>query len=116
MSGQGVRSRDGMTGIAQTGNGTLVSVFEQTELGTYAISSTNSFDNGKTWDNSTRLRVYTPSFHINPAALAGGPQITNVGGTLVASFHTSDDIPLNELNVLIRYSFKLVTSTDGRYM
>ncbi|EED14645.1 conserved hypothetical protein [Talaromyces stipitatus ATCC 10500] len=92
--------RDGMLGVAQISGSNLIAIFEsETNGGKFSVHSVTSSDDGKTWGN--RKTVYAPS-----GFNAQAPQITNVGGTLVASFQTDEDGGSGE-------AIKILTSGDG---
>lgn len=106
VSGQGLTSRDGMTGVAPTdNNGGLMCVFENTEDPRgFTVNAVYSSDDGMTWGG--RRRLYTPS-----KGTAGAPQVYNVWGTMVASFMTNEDHDVGK-----GYDggdMKVITSTDG---
>ena len=110
ISGVGLTSRDGMTGVTTVSGNTLVAVFETSTVGTFTLSTITSTDDGKTWGN--RKVIYKP---VKPNTSAGAPQILNVGGTLVVSFITNEDDTLSAPapNYALRTSVKLITSCDG---
>ncbi|KAI0140207.1 glycoside hydrolase family 93 protein [Xylariaceae sp. FL1272] len=106
VSGGDRVSRDGMIGVATTGSSKdLIAVFENTETGSFTVDYVLSHDDGYTWGQ--RGRLYTP----RNGGMAGAPQVYNVGGTLVASFMTNEDVP--GLNDLDGGQMKVITSTDG---
>jgi hypothetical protein len=89
VSGQELDScRDGMVGVVETADGTLIAVFESLdkkhETG-YKIYSVSSSNGGKTWGN--RKLIYNPGDSKN----AGAPQIVRIGDMLVVSFMTDED-------------------------
>jgi len=86
ISGAGMTSRDGMTGVTTVAGSTLMAVFESESSGTFTINAITSTDDGKTWGG--RKAIYTPS-SINTSA--GAPQIVTVGATLAVSFMTNED-------------------------
>ena len=95
--------RDGMIGVTSVNGGAnLIAVFETGINNVFSINAVTSSDDGHTWTN--RHSVYVPSNNNN----AGGPQVINVGGTLVASFYTSEDT-----GVAAQTDCKVVTSGDG---
>ncbi|KAI9147534.1 hypothetical protein HJFPF1_12560 [Paramyrothecium foliicola] len=106
VSGGDRVSRDGMIGVAPIDNdGNLIAVFEETELGRFAVSYVLSHDDGYSWGE--RGRLYTP----RDGGIAGAPQIYNVWGTLVAAFLTNEDVagdPGYEYAEM-----KVITSNDG---
>lgn len=65
-------------------------VFENTEDGPFSIRYVLSYDDGMTWDESTRSILYDPS---DAVSTAQAPSVVNVAGTLVASFMTNEDTP-----------------------
>ena len=111
VSGGGIISRDGMTGVTDiTGNGNLICVFETNEffpqwLG-LTVGSVTSDDDGQTWGN--RSYVY----RAQGGNSAGAPQVINVGGTLVSSFVTNETTPAGAYGI-DGGDFKVVTSSDG---
>ncbi|KAK3942876.1 Sialidase [Diplogelasinospora grovesii] len=101
-------SRDGMTGVANIdGNGNLICVFENTEIGHFSIDRVLSHDDGYTWGE--RARVYTAANSRD----AGAPAVVNVGGTLVVSFMTNEDTPSVTVGQVDGSQMKLVTSVNG---
>ena len=110
ISGMGLTSRDGMTGVATISGNTLIAVFETSMVGTFNISAIFSTDDGKTWGG--RRIIYTP---VRPNTSAGAPQIVNVGGTLAVSFITNEDDTLSApaANYAEKTAVKLITSGDG---
>lgn len=66
VSGAGVRSRDGMVGVASLGGGELVAVFEESVDGPLSVSAVRSHDDGKTWPTSSRLRLHRPKIGVHP--------------------------------------------------
>lgn len=110
ISGVGLTSRDGMTGVTTVSGSNLMAVFETSTVGTFSLSTITSTDDGKTWGN--RRVIYKP---VRPNTSAGAPQILNVGGTLVVSFITNEDDILSSPapNYALRTSVKLITSSDG---
>ncbi|KAI1751923.1 glycoside hydrolase family 93 protein [Xylaria castorea] len=105
VSGAGVTSRDGMIGVANIdGNGNLIAVFENTEIGLFSIDYVLSHDDGKSWGE--RARLYTAS----NGGQAIAPQVCNVGGTLVTSFMTDESIGATGAD---GGQMKVVTSTTG---
>ncbi|KAI1263730.1 glycoside hydrolase family 93 protein [Xylariaceae sp. FL1019] len=106
VSGGDRVSRDGMIGVASTSSSqNLIAVFENTETGSFTVDYVLSHDDGYTWGQ--RGRLYTP----RNGGVAGAPQISNVGGTLVASFMTNEDVP--GLDDLDGGQMKVITSADG---
>ena len=69
ISGAGITSRDGMTGVTTVSGATLMAVFESEINGLFTIVSISSSDDGRTWGN--RNTVYTPSGQYTSA---GAPQ------------------------------------------
>lgn len=110
ISGAGLTSRDGMTGVATVSGSTLITVFETSVVGTFNISAITSTDDGKTWGG--RRIIYTPT---SPNTSAGAPQVLNVAGALVVSFITNEDDTLTAPapNYALRTTTKLITSGDG---
>ncbi|TGJ88419.1 hypothetical protein E0Z10_g361 [Xylaria hypoxylon] len=105
ISGAGLTSRDGMIGVAKIdGNGNLMAVFENTEIGRFSIDYVLSHDDGRSWGE--RGRLYTAAN--NAQAIA--PQICNVGGTLVVSFMTDESVGGTGADGA---QMKVVTSTNG---
>ncbi len=102
-------TRDGMVGVAELteGNGqNLIAVFESnTNGGPFSVYSVTSSDGGANWGN--RRPVYQPAAGKN----AGAPQVINVGGTLVASFMTDEDVTAQDWPT--NAAGKLKVSTDG---
>lgn len=98
-------TRDGMLGVTQVSGDNLIAVFESIPSGsTFSVYSVTSSDDGSTWGN--RQTVYAAPSGFNAQA----PQVTNVGGTLVVSFQTDEDLSSqNQKNE----AAKIVTSTDG---
>jgi hypothetical protein len=66
-----------------------------------------SHDDGKSWGQ--RARLYTARNGLN----AGAPQVVNVGGTLVTSFMTNEDVAGTGGNGIDGAQMKVVTSTNG---
>lgn len=110
ISGVGLTSRDGMTGVATIRENALIAVFETSIVGTFNISAIFSTDDGKTWGG--RRTIYTP---VRPNTSAGASQIVNVGGALAVSFMTNEDDTLSAPapNYAEKSSVKLITSGDG---
>ena len=110
ISGAGLTSRDGMTGVATISGNTLMAVFESETNGYFTINAITSTDNGVTWGG--RKTIYTPSA---PNTSAGAPQIINVGGTLAVSFQTNEDIGASAPSDSYpgTTSVKLITSGNG---
>ncbi|KND88089.1 hypothetical protein TOPH_07320 [Tolypocladium ophioglossoides CBS 100239] len=105
VSGEGITSRDGMTGVSNIdNNGNVICVFENTESGPFSIDYVLSQDDGFTWNSRTRL--YTAANGKN----AGAPHVINVGGRLVASFMTNED---SNTPALDGGQMKVIVSTDG---
>ncbi|KAK1831966.1 glycoside hydrolase [Podospora conica] len=103
---EGRRSRDGMVGVAEVdGRGTLICVFEGTELGPFSVMSVTSRDDGRTWGERARVYVAGGGRH------AGAPQVHNVGGALVVSFMTNEGTV--DVGQLDGGQMKVVTSVDG---
>ncbi|KKP02561.1 hypothetical protein THAR02_05332 [Trichoderma harzianum] len=108
VSGGDRTSRDGMIGVANINNsGNLIAVFENTESGPFSIDYVLSHDDGNSWGQ--RARLYTARNGKN----AGAPQVVNVGGTLVTSFMTNEDVAGTGGNGIDGAQMKVVTSTDG---
>ncbi|KAL7907489.1 glycoside hydrolase family 93 protein [Trichoderma velutinum] len=108
VSGGDRTSRDGMIGVANLNNsGNLIAVFENTESGPFSIDYVLSQDDGNSWGQ--RARLYTAANGKN----AGAPQVINVGGTLVTSFMTNEDVQGTGGNGIDGAQMKVVTSTDG---
>ncbi len=109
ISGTGITSRDGMTGVTTISGTTLIAVFETESTGLFTIASITSTDDGKTWGD--RKTVYTPDSNFTSA---GAPQIITVGGTLVVSFQTNEDSELSAPapSYVSRTTAKVITSAD----
>lgn len=109
ISGDGIISRDGMTGVATIG-GKVIAVFESESNGLFSIMSITSNDDGASWGN--RATVYSPD---SPNTSAGAPQVVNVGGALGVSFMTNEDsqnaVPSSSYTA--NTAAKFVTSPDG---
>lgn len=87
-------------------------VFENTEDGPFSIRYVLSYDDGSTWDESTRAILYDPTDSVSTAQ---APSVVNVGGgTLVAGFITNEDTPSDTDGDADGGTFKVVTalSTD----
>ena len=110
ISGAGITSRDGMTGVATISGSTIMAVFESETNGFFSIVSITSTNNGQTWGN--RETIYTPT---SPNTSAGAPQIINVGGTLAVSFQTNEDMGPSAPSSSYPTSTtaKLITSGNG---
>ncbi|KAM0482549.1 hypothetical protein ACHAPX_003068 [Trichoderma viride] len=107
VSGDNITSRDGMIGVANLDNsGNLIAVFENTESGPFSIDYVLSHDDGNSWGQ--RARLYTAKNGKN----AGAPQVINVGGTLVTSFMTNEDVAGGGGNGIDGAQMKVVTSTN----
>ncbi|KAI1333451.1 glycoside hydrolase family 93 protein [Xylariaceae sp. FL0016] len=108
ISGSGVTSRDGMIGVASIDDSTgkLIAVFENTESGVYSIDYVLSSNDGHSW--GSRGRLYTAANNKDATA----PQVINVGGTLVTSFMTNEDVA-GTGGSADGAQMKVVTSTDG---
>ncbi|KAF6826018.1 bnr asp-box repeat domain protein [Colletotrichum plurivorum] len=106
VSGGDRVSRDGMVGVAPIdNNGNLIAVFEHTRTGGFNVDYVISHDDGHSW--SERGSLYTA----RDGKASGAPQVYNVGGTLVASFMTNEDVdPRGGYNF---GQMKVVTSVDG---
>ncbi|KAK4208769.1 glycoside hydrolase [Rhypophila decipiens] len=103
--GESTDTRDGMTGVAEVdGKGTLICVFESVHKGIFSIHRTLSHNDGLTWGE--RSLVYTAANGKD----AGAPQVYNVGGTLVTSFMTNEELDLPQLD---GGQMKVVTSING---
>ena len=111
ISGAGITSRDGMTGVTTVSGSNLMAVFETESTGIFTVMSITSSDDGKTWSSQRNL-VYSATGTSNSA---GAPQIINVGGTLVVSFMTNEDANLGSSGgpYTSHTEAKLVTSCDG---
>ncbi|KAL6712725.1 hypothetical protein ACLMJK_009663 [Lecanora helva] len=110
ISGAGITSRDGMTGVTTISGTKLLAVFETETTGVFSIASITSTDDGKTWGN--RRTIYNPS---SPNTSAGAPQIATVGTSLAVSFQTNEDQVLTApaSDYVGKVAAKLITSTDG---
>lgn len=106
VSGSGIIARDGMVGVTQFNDSQtkLIAIFETNQDGTFSLKSTTSSDDGRSWGN--RQTVYHATGQNNNA---GAPQITNAGGTLVASFMTDEDTSLHKW--VSGASTKIIVST-----
>ena len=110
ISGAGITSRDGMTGVTTISGSSLMAVFESESNGLFTIMSITSTDDGKTWGN--RQTVYTPD---SPNTSAGAPQIVTVGGALGVSFMTNEDanLPAPSGSYTTNTAAKFITSGDS---
>ena len=110
ISGAGITSRDGMTGVTTITGSSLMAVFESETSGTFTINAITSTDDGKTWGN--RKTIYAPS---NVNTSAGAPQIVTVGGALGVSFMTNEDSDLTSPSstYTTNTAAKFITSGDG---
>ena len=110
ISGVGITSRDGMTGVATISGTALMAVFESETNGYFTINAITSPDNGQTWGG--RKTIYTPGA---PNTSAGAPQIINVGGTLAVSFQTNEDLGASASSNSYpgTTACKLITSGNG---
>ncbi|KAH7407221.1 Sialidase [Cadophora sp. MPI-SDFR-AT-0126] len=112
VSGSTHDGRDGMVGVAEIveGDGTnLVAVFEtNTNAGPFSIYAVSSSDGGTTWTD--RRPVYTAS---TAGRNSGAPQVVNVGGTLVVSFMTDEDVADSARNWPMVAASKMLVSVDG---
>ncbi|OAA71876.1 glycoside hydrolase family 93 protein [Akanthomyces lecanii RCEF 1005] len=100
-------TRDGMTGVAEVNdNGRLICVFENTEAGYFTVDAVYSDDDGLTWQQGNRQRIYTAANRRE----AGAPSVINVGDTLVVDFMTNENTNTPQLD---GGQMKVVTSTDG---
>ncbi|PON21372.1 hypothetical protein TGAM01_v209823 [Trichoderma gamsii] len=108
ISGGDRTSRDGMIGVANIDNsGNLIAVFENTESGPFTVDYVLSHDDGNSWGQ--RGRLYTA----RNGAGAGAPQVINVGGTLITSFMTDEDVAGIPGSGYDGAQMKVVTSIDG---
>ncbi|KND86905.1 hypothetical protein TOPH_08448 [Tolypocladium ophioglossoides CBS 100239] len=108
VSGQDIRSRDGMTGVANVDDeGNVICVFESLRNNVFSIDYVLSDDDGFTWPS--RGRLYKAKNNRD----AGAPQIVNVGGTLVADFMSNEDVDPRNGNYVDGGQMKVVTSTNG---
>lgn len=109
ISGFGITSRDGMTGVTTVSGSNLVAVFESETNGIFSIQSITSADDGKTW-SSIRHEVYGA---VGTGNSAGAPQIINLGGTLVVSFMTNEDANMGTNGAYTSHTAcKVVVSSD----
>lgn len=110
ISGAGITSRDGMTGVTTVSGTTLMAVFESESSGLFTIMAITSTDDGKSWGG--RETVYTPS---SDNTSAGAPQIVTAGGTLGVSFMTNEDanLPTRSTSYTSDTAAKFITSGDG---
>lgn len=69
-----------------------------------------SYDDGMTWDETTRSIVYDPS---NTASTAQAPAVINVAGTMVVSFITNEDTPSDTSGDADGGTVKVVTSSNA---
>ena len=106
ISGEGLKRRDGMIGVASMGGTSLIAVFESGHQRQFRIDSVSSPDDGVTWGD--RRTVYVPTGERNNA---GAPQVVNVGGTLCVSFMTDEDTQLHAWSK--GAGAKMITSGDG---
>ena len=81
-------------------------VFENTEAGYFTVDAVYSDDDGLTWQQGNRQRIYTAANRRE----AGAPSVINVGGTLVVDFMTNENTNTPHLD---GGQMKVVTSTDG---
>ncbi|KAK0744755.1 Sialidase, partial [Apiosordaria backusii] len=106
----GKEARDGMMGVAEAGDGEeghLVCIFETTEDdGVFSVDTVESFDDGESWGEGTRKRVYTAA----DGRDAGAPQVWNVGGVLVGSFMTNEGSGTEQID---GGEMKIILSRDG---
>ena len=111
ISGAGITSRDGMTGVTTVSGSNVMAVFESEQNGIFSIWSITSADDGQSW-SSARRQVYGATGTDNSA---GAPQIINVGGTLIVSFMTSEDANLGSSGggYTSHTAAKVVSSSDG---
>lgn len=84
-------------------------MFENTEDGAFSIRSVLSYDDGMTWDETTRSIVYDPS---NTVSTAQAPAVINVGGNMVVSFITNEDTPSDASGDADGGTVKVVTSSS----
>ncbi|QKX63957.1 uncharacterized protein TRUGW13939_11129 [Talaromyces rugulosus] len=105
--GKTTSTRDGMLGVTLISGTNLIAVFETinmtAEHGFFGVYSVTSSDDGQTWGN--RQPVYAPK-----GFNAQAPQVTNVGGTLLCSFQTDEDLSAPDLST---EAGKIVISGDG---
>lgn len=79
--------RHGMTGVCETTSPRdLICVMESGGPNGFYLSSVRSSDEGQTWTRPQAM--YKPRHH---GRNANAPQIVNLGGVLVCSFHTEED-------------------------
>ncbi|KAK4205544.1 Sialidase [Triangularia verruculosa] len=108
-------ARDGMMGVVEVvvpggGEGRLVCVFETTEEdGRFAVEAVESLDDGGSWGEEGRRRVYT----VKKGKDAGAPQVVSVGGWLVGSFMTNEGVDGGEGEGVDGGEMKIVISKDG---
>lgn len=119
-------SRDGMPGVVRRGDGTLLAVFEASDVAPYrfVIRAVRSRDGGKTWSPEREL-IYAPANPVRARWAAGAPSIVQLpGGGLLVSFQTDEDVayrrgdPRRDPSVpsydyLHFAAFKCVSSEDG---
>ncbi|KAK0669858.1 family 93 putative glycoside hydrolase [Cercophora samala] len=112
---RGEESRDGMMGVAEVvvpggGEGRLICIFETTEDGgRFAVDTVESVDDGRSWGEGTRRRVYTA----RSGKDAGAPQVVSVGGVLVGSFMTNEGGSEGGGEGVDGGEMKIVLSRDG---
>lgn len=85
-------------------------VFENTQDGPFSIRYVLSYDDGYTWDESTRAILYDP---VDAVSTAQAPSVVNVGGTLVAGFMTNEDTPSDTDGDADGGTFKVVTALSS---
>lgn len=69
-----------------------------------------SYDDGYSWDSSTRAILYDPADSVSTAQ---APSVINVGGTLVAGFMTNEDTPSDTDGDADGGTFKVVTALSS---
>lgn len=107
--GDSNNERDGIISVTTVNGPNVLAVFETRANGLFTVNSITSANDGVTWGN--RRSVYTPTGADNNA---GAPQITNVGGTLVAVFMTDEDTSLHNWSPVPQGAdCKIITSGDG---
>jgi hypothetical protein len=119
-------SRDGMPGVVRLPDGTLLAVFEASDLAPYrfVIRAVRSTDDGRTWSASRQL-VHAPANPVSARWAAGAPSVVRCrDGSLLVSFQADDDVayaqgnPASDpampaYNYLDNARFKYVASSNG---
>lgn len=79
-------------------------VFENTESGHFSIDAVFSQNDGISWNS--RKRIYTAANKRE----SGAPAVINVGGKLVVSFMTNEDVDIPQVD---GGQMKVIVSTNG---